>query len=171
MTQEAGAAVPAGPVEDLVEQLTAGGLSVATAESLTGGLLGATLTDVPGASRAFRGGVVAYATAVKQSLLGVPEELLAAHGAVSAECAEAMASGVRELLGASYGVATTGVAGPDPQEGHPVGTVWIAVAGSGSPVTRLLRLTGERSRVRRDTCAAAVALLQDVLRREVPRLG
>ena len=159
------------PAGELVHRLATAGLTVATAESLTGGLLGATLTDVPGASRVFLGGVVAYATAVKQELLGVPEDLLAAHGAVSAECAGAMASGVRDLLGASYGVSTTGVAGPDPQEGHPAGTVWIAVAGAGTPATRLLHLTGDRARVRRHTCSAAISLIDDVLRREVPRLG
>ena len=157
--------------DDLVAHLAGAGRSVATAESLTGGLLGATITDVPGSSRVFRGGVVAYASDVKQSLLGVPADLVAAHGVVSGECAEAMARAVRDLLSATYGVATTGVAGPDPQEGHPAGTVWIAVAADGWAQARRLALTGSRAEVREQTCAAAIALVSDVLRREVPGLG
>jgi len=167
MTEDASGAGARG----LVELLTAAGRSVATAESLTGGLLGAAITDVPGSSRVYRGGVVAYPSDVKQSLLGVPSDLVAAHGVVSGECAEAMARGVRDLLAASYGVATTGVAGPDPQEGHPAGTVWIAVAGSGTTEARLLELGGGRAEVRRATCGAAIDLLTDILHREVPGLG
>jgi nicotinamide-nucleotide amidase len=163
---------PAGElVAELVSALAAADRTVATAESLTGGLLGGAITDVPGASRVYRGGVVAYATAVKQSVLGVSEDLVAAHGVVSGECAGAMARGVRDLLTASYGVATTGVAGPDPQEGHAAGTVWIAVAGPGTTATRLLALSGDRAAVRAQTCAAAVDLLSDVLQREVLTLG
>jgi nicotinamide-nucleotide amidase len=155
----------------LIETLAAVGGTVATAESLTGGMLGAILTDVPGASRVYLGGAITYATAVKHSLLGVPEGLVTTHGVVSAECAAAMAGGVRGLLSASYGVATTGVAGPGPQEDRPAGTVWIAVAATGTPVTRLLRLAGDRSAVRRQTCVAAIELVSDVLRREVRGLG
>jgi nicotinamide-nucleotide amidase len=163
---------PAGAGADsLVEALAAHGRSIATAESLTGGLLGAGITDVPGASRVYRGGVVAYATEVKQSVLGVPADLVATHGVVSAPCAEAMARGARDLLGASYGVATTGVAGPDPQDGHRVGTVWIAVAGPVDVESRLLALPGGRAEVRARTCAAAIALVEEILRREVPGLG
>jgi nicotinamide-nucleotide amidase len=105
--------------------------TVATAESLTGGLLGAELTAMPGSSATFAGGIVAYATALKASLLGVPEDLLARHGAVHPEVAVAMAEGVRDRLGATYGLAVTGVAGPEPQDGRPVGTVHLAVAGPG----------------------------------------
>lgn len=105
--------------------------TVAVAESLTGGLLGAELTGMPGSSATFNGGVVAYATSLKHTLLGVPEDLLAAHGAVHPDVAAAMARGVRERLGATYGLAVTGVAGPDPQDGRPVGTVYLAVTGSG----------------------------------------
>ncbi len=113
----------------VVALLIARGATVATAESLTGGRLAAALTSVPGASACVVGGVVAYATAVKVAVLGVPADLVAEHGVVSGECAAAMARGSRDLLGTTYAMATTGVAGPDPQEGHPAGHVWVAVAG------------------------------------------
>ena len=158
-------------VADLLERLAAAGLTLATAESLTGGLLATSLTDVPGASRVFRGGVVAYATDVKRSVLGVPGDLLERHGAVSGECAEAMAAGARELLGASFGVSTTGVAGPDQQEGHPVGTVWVGLAGPTGTTSRLLALPGGRDQVRAATCRAAVSLLDGILGREDQGVG
>ena len=104
---------------------------MATAESLTGGLVCAALTDVPGASAVVRGAVVAYATELKAQVLGVDPDLLATGGAVQAEVARQMATGVCRVLGADVGVATTGVAGPDPQDGHPVGTVFVAVAAEG----------------------------------------
>lgn len=158
-------------LDGLLERLAGAARTVATAESLTGGLLGARITDVPGSSRVYRGGVVAYASDVKQSVLGVPDEVVAEHGVVSEPCARAMAEGVRDLLQASYGVATTGVAGPDEQEGHPAGTVWIAVAGPRGTHARLLALPGGRRQVREATCDGAVALLADGLRREEPGLG
>lgn len=105
--------------------------TVAVAESLTAGLLGAELTARPGATAMFVGGVITYATSAKSALLGVPEGLLAEHGAVHPEVARAMAVGVRDRLGASWGLAVTGVAGPEPQDGEPVGTVHIGVAGPG----------------------------------------
>ncbi|QBX56815.1 nicotinamide-nucleotide amidohydrolase family protein [Nocardioides seonyuensis] len=159
------------PVDDLLGRLSAAGLTLATAESLTGGLLAGSLTSVPGASRVFLGGVVAYATDVKQSVLGVPASLLERHGAVSGECAEAMATGVRELLGASFGISTTGVAGPDEQEGRPVGTVWVGVAGATGATSRLLALPGGRDEVREATCRAAVSLLDGILGREDQGVG
>ena len=103
------------------------GLTVGTAESLTGGLVVAALTDVPGASASVVGSVVSYATRVKRDVLGVDADLLAARGAVDPEVAAAMASGVCRVLGCDVGLATTGVAGPDPQDGQPVGTVYVAV--------------------------------------------
>jgi nicotinamide-nucleotide amidase len=146
------------------------GATVAVAESLTGGLLGAELTAMPGSSATFAGGVIAYATPLKHSLLGVPEDLLAAHGAVHPEVAAAMARGVRERLGASYGLAVTGVAGPEPQDGQPVGTVHVAVADSGGDVwTRSPGLPvaadGVRARagVRQMTVVHALDLLRRVL--------
>src|SRR6201996_8589327 len=116
----------AGPVArelagQVVELLTRTGLTVATAESLTGGLVAAALTDVPGASAAFRGGVIAYATELKAEILGVDAVMLRRHGAVSPPVASAMARGVRARLGATYGVATTGVAGPHPSDAQPGG--------------------------------------------------
>lgn len=108
------------------------GQTVAVAESLTAGLLGAELTMMPGASAMFLGGVITYATELKERLLGVPAELLAEHGAVHPDVAAAMAAGVRDRLGASWGLAVTGVAGPDPQDGRPVGTVFVGVAGPGT---------------------------------------
>jgi nicotinamide-nucleotide amidase len=139
---------------------------VATAESLTGGMLASRITDVPGASRFFAGGVVAYATPAKQAVLGVDATLIHEHGVVSGPCAEAMAHGVRLLFGATWGLATTGVAGPDGQEGHPPGTVWIAVAGPGSTVSQRLALTGSRQEIRDQTCTATLGLLLSTLREE-----
>ena len=110
-----------------VRLLTQQGRTVAVAESLTGGLVVAALVGVPGASKVVRGGVVAYMTDLKASLLGVDEALLARVGPVDPDVAAAMARGVAVRLGADYGVATTGVAGPDPQDGHPVGEVHVAV--------------------------------------------
>ncbi|MFC8588880.1 CinA family protein [Streptomyces sp. NPDC057217] len=110
------------------------GQTLAVAESLTGGLVAAELTGVPGASASFRGSVTAYATALKRELLGVDGALLAERGAVDPEVASQMAAGVRDRLGADWGIATTGVAGPDPQDGQPVGTVYVAVAGPAGTV-------------------------------------
>ncbi|WP_460445883.1 CinA family protein [Angustibacter aerolatus] len=115
---------------DAARTLLAAGATVATAESLTGGMLGAALTAVPGVSAAYRGGVVSYATDLKHALLGVDADLLAREGAVHPDVARAMALGVRDRLGADWGIATTGVAGPDPQDGRPAGTVYVAVAGA-----------------------------------------
>jgi nicotinamide-nucleotide amidase len=133
--------------------------TLATAESLTGGRLAAALTAVPGASVVYRGGVVAYASEVKVEVLGVPREVVETVGVVSAECAAAMAHGVRRLVGATYGVATTGVAGPTEQEGEPVGTVYVAVAGPADLVTVALELSGSRERIVEQTCQEALAAL------------
>jgi nicotinamide-nucleotide amidase len=155
----------------LLELLARGGATLATAESLTGGRLAARLTAVPGASRCYVGGVVAYATEVKVALLGVPAGLVAEHGAVSAQCARAMALGARERFGATYAVATTGVAGPDRQEGLPPGTVYVGVAGPGGPTAVGLELAGDRATIQDRTCEEALAALADVLQREEPALG
>ncbi|MFC8294018.1 nicotinamide-nucleotide amidohydrolase family protein [Streptomyces sp. NPDC057242] len=112
------------------------GQTLAVAESLTGGLVAAELTGVPGASASFRGSVTAYATALKHELLGVDAALLAERGAVDPEVASQMAAGVRVRLGADWGIATTGVAGPEPQDGQPVGTVYVAVAGPAREAAR-----------------------------------
>jgi nicotinamide-nucleotide amidase len=149
--------------EELARQvhalLQAHGQTVAVAESLTGGLVAAALTDIPGASASFRGGIVSYATELKAALLGVDAAMLARHGAVYAPVAAAMAAGVRTRLGASYGLATTGVAGPEPQDGQPVGTVHIAVSADDDTVVRTLALSGDRSQIRRLTVERALGLL------------
>jgi nicotinamide-nucleotide amidase len=153
---------------EIIAVLTAAGHTVAAAESLTGGLVAAALTDVPGSSAAFRGGVVSYATELKASLLGVDTGLLARHGPVHAPVAAAMADGVRERLGATVGVATTGVAGPGPQDGHPAGTVHIAVSLAGDTVVRTMGLAGNRDEVRRLTVERVLGLLLGRLREECP---
>lgn len=140
--------------------------TVATAESLTGGLVAATLTDIPGASRTFRGGVVSYATDLKASLLGVDPAMLAAHGAVYAPVAAAMAAGVRDRLGATVGVATTGVAGPDSQDGVPPGTVHIAVSLADDTIVRTIALAGDRDEVRTLTVERVLGLLLGRLRED-----
>ncbi|WP_405902669.1 nicotinamide-nucleotide amidohydrolase family protein [Streptomyces sp. NBC_00656] len=148
-----------------VLRLLAGrGETLAVAESLTGGLVAAELTSVPGASQAFRGSVTAYATPLKSEVLGVDAELLAARGAVDAEVARQMAAGVRRALGADWGAATTGVAGPDAQDGHPVGTVFVAVCGpcDAGKVTAL-RLNGGRADIRRESVRSVLELLSGEL--------
>ena len=147
-----------------VHRLLAGrGATVAVAESLTGGLLGAALSATPGASATFRGGLIVYATDVKESLAGVPGPLLAAEGPVSAHVAAALAAGARDRLGATYGLGVTGVAGPDPQNGVEVGTVHLAVAGPAEAEVRSLRCEGDREQIRAATVAAALSLLADAV--------
>lgn len=133
--------------------------TVGCAESLTGGLLTARLVDVPGASAVVRGGVVSYATDLKTSVLGVDADLLREHGAVDPEVARQMAAGARRVLGADWGVATTGVAGPDPQDGMPVGLVYVAVAGPDAEAVETLNLDGNRAAVRLGAVAGALGLL------------
>jgi nicotinamide-nucleotide amidase len=152
----------------IVGVLTDRGQTVAVAESLTGGLLGAAITAIPGASLVFRGGIIAYATELKAALLGVPADLLVAHGAVDPDVAAAMAAGARDRLGAAFGVATTGVAGPDPADGKPPGTVHIAVSSGPQSVTRDLVLAGDRDEIRRGTVEQALGLLWSVLWEEDP---
>ncbi|MGK5546792.1 CinA family protein [Streptomyces sp. URMC 127] len=148
--------------------LVARGETVAAAESLTGGLVAAELTAAPGASRSVRGSVTAYATEVKAAVLGVDEELLGARGAVDGDVALEMARGVRKLLGADWGLATTGVAGPEPQDGKPVGTVFVAAAGpDGRRRVRELSLDGDRSRIRSESVRAVLELLLNELTENV----
>jgi nicotinamide-nucleotide amidase len=149
---------------DVVAALTARGQLLATAESLTGGLLGAAITAVPGASAAYVGGVVAYATAMKHRLAGVDADLLAAVGPVSERTAMALAAGVREATGADWAVATTGVAGPSSQDGHDPGEVWVGIAGPGVPARAERHdFTGGRADVRAAAVKAALALLAGAL--------
>ncbi|MDE9366211.1 CinA family protein [Luteipulveratus sp. YIM 133132] len=148
----------------LVRTLTDRHETVACAESLTGGLVCARLTSVPGASAVVRGGVVSYATDVKADVLGVDAGLLAAGGAVQAQVALQMAVGVRSLLGATWGLATTGVAGPDPQDGYAVGTVFVAVASDDGAQHAALTLDGDREHIRASTVRAVLDLLGARLR-------
>lgn len=139
------------------------GQTVGVAESLTGGLLAARLTERPGSSATFRGAVVVYATDLKASLAGVPAEVLDSDGAVSALTAVKLAEGARSRLGADWGIGVTGVAGPDEQEGQPVGTVFIAVAGPVGHQVQSRRLPGDRERIRLWTVASALDLLRRTL--------
>lgn len=141
--------------------LKAQGLTLAAAESCTGGLIAKRLTDLPGASAAFKGGVVSYWSEVKHDILGVPQDLLDTYGAVSEPVARAMARGVRALTGASLGVSVTGVAGPDPDErGNPVGLVYVGLAWDGGDFVREVHAAGPRSRIRQSAANHGFDLLR-----------
>lgn len=144
---------------DVIAGFTAERRTLAIAESLTGGLLTSTLVDVPGASAVVRGGIVAYQTDVKSKLLGVDAELLATAGAVDPRVAEQMAVGAAGRLEAACAVATTGVAGPDPQDGRPVGTVFIGLARGTDVRVERFAFSGDRAGIRRQTVDAALDLL------------
>lgn len=153
---------PVTAAADVLAALRAAGVTIAVAESLTGGLLTAELTGVAGASATVRGALVVYATDLKATLAGVDEGLLAQRGPVDAEVAVELARGVRSRLGADLGVGVTGVAGPDRQDGVAVGTVFAALAGPGGWVARNWLFTGDRAEIR----AAAVAGCLDLIARE-----
>lgn len=158
---------------EVLATLASRGESLAVAESLTGGLLAAALVEVPGASRVFRGGLVVYATDLKASLAGVPADLLAEVGPVHPDVAEALAVGARTRCGADWGLGTTGVAGPDPQGGIGVGTVYVAISSSVGPVpepVRRLDLAGPRAAIRAGAVAAALALLAGPLLNETGKV-
>lgn len=155
---------------EVVGRLLARGLTVATGESLTAGLVCATLADVPGCSAVLRGGVVAYQGDVKQSLLGVSADTLAT-GIVSEGVAAELAAGAASRLGADVGIGTTGVAGPDPHDDEPVGSVWIAVAGPSGIATAHLTLEGDRDQIRRQTVTACWDLLLETLDESAPAGG
>ena len=146
------------------ETLVAQGRRLAVAESCTGGIVGALLTDVPGASRFFVGSAVVYSNEAKQRLLGVPADLLEQHGAVSAQVARAMADGALNLYGADIGLALTGIAGPaGGTDEKPVGLVHLAIAVSGGTLSREVLFPGSRERVRRLAAYAGLALVRRVL--------
>lgn len=155
----------------LIGRLTSAELTVATAESLTGGLLAAVLTEVPGASAVVRGGLVVYATALKASLAGVDPGLLDERGPVDPEVAIRLADGARDACGATIGVGLTGVAGPDPQHDLPVGTVFVAVTAEGftrvtargpADLTALPTGLSRRDDVRFTAVRTAVGLLEQL---------
>lgn len=163
--------LPPVTVEVLIELSRRRQYTIATAESLTGGALAAALVDVPGASSVFLGGIVSYATEVKHSLVGVDKGLLDEFGPIDSRVAEQMADRVRARVcgpdgPADLGIATTGVAGPMPQDNHPVGEVFVAVSMRGRQRSRGLSLAGSRAEIRRQTVAAAIRLAADVLEQD-----
>jgi nicotinamide-nucleotide amidase len=157
----------AAAVHVLVER----GQSLAVVESLTGGLLSAAIVEVAGVSAVYRGGLVVYATDLKESLAGVPGRLLAERGPVDPDVAVALAEGCRARCAADWAVATTGVAGPEPQGGKPVGTVYVAVAGPSGPAVRELALDGGRAAIRAAAVTYALDLLTTCLRATAPTPG
>lgn len=140
----------------LVDALSARGQTVSFCESLTAGLAAATLADTPGASAVLRGGLITYATDLKSTLADVPREILESHGPVSEPTATAMAVGCRRVCGSDWAVALTGVAGPDPQDGHPVGEVWISFADSEAAQTERHHFRGDRWTIRKKSVDAAL---------------
>jgi PncC family amidohydrolase len=159
---------------ETLELLGATGATLATVESLTGGRLAALITAVPGASASYLGGFVTYATELKEALVGVPHELVERYGVVSAECARAMAGGCRDATGATYALSTTGVAGPDSQEGKPVGTVFVGVASPHGVSSWSMELVGDRHQVQDRACREALSALCGMVGKtpgEQPPLG
>ncbi|MFC8617384.1 CinA family protein [Micromonospora purpureochromogenes] len=151
---------PAGsPAAAVVHSLHERHETLATVESLTGGLLSASIVEIAGVSGVYRGGLVTYATELKSELAGVPAELLAERGPVDPDVARALAEGGRRRCGADWGLATTGVAGPEPQDGKPVGLVYVAAAGPAGTVVRQLDLDGGRDHIRSAAVIEALRLL------------
>jgi nicotinamide-nucleotide amidase len=148
--------------QQIHDRLLARAETVATAESLTAGMVGAALTSVPGASATYRGGLIVYATDLKTQLAGVPADLLADRGAVDPDVAAALAVGVRDRLGSTWGLGLTGVAGPDPQDGVAPGTVFLGLAGPfGPPTVTSLALAGDRAAIRAAAARAGLEMLRD----------
>jgi len=148
---------------DILETLVSRGESISVAESLTGGGLAQALTSLPGSSQIFKGSVTAYQSEIKSSLLKLPVELISEFGAVSEEVAAAMAHGIKALMGSTWAISTTGVAGPGPADGVPAGTVWVAIDGPISQ-TLQLELSGTREIVRNATIAGAIAAFARILK-------
>lgn len=147
----------------VVHLLAERGETLAAAESLTGGLLSSTIVEIAGVSKVFRGGLVVYATDLKATLAGVPEAMLDACGPVDPDVAVELAKGARRRCGADWGLATTGVAGPEPQDGVPVGRVYVAAAGPTGARVRELDLAGSRDEIRKASVTAALDLLRDAV--------
>ena len=149
---------------EVVSKLTDEGRTLSTAESCTGGLLGKLLTDIPGASNAYKGGVISYVNEVKHRILGVEQQTLDVCTAVSRETAHEMAKGARELLKADVGVSTTGLAGPDGDgTGRPVGLVYVALNMAGFSYCRELHLKGDRAEIRSQAAHEALSMLLEFL--------
>lgn len=147
----------------IVASATVSGQTVATAESLTAGMVASAIGSVPGASAAFWGGVVSYDNSVKSGVLGVREALLADKGSVDPDVARAMAAGARRVCGTDWGVSTTGVAGPEPHDGKPVGLVYIGCAGPSGFATREMRVDGDRAEIREKAVQGALRLLLETM--------
>lgn len=156
--------LPRSRVVAVIEALRRRGETVATAESLTAGLVVASLTEVAGASAVVRGGVVAYATDLKARLAGVDQALLDEHGAVHPSVAEALARGARQRCGADWGLGLTGVAGPDPQDGVAPGTVYIGAAGPEGTTVRAVSCEGDRQAIRAAAVRVALEHFEELLR-------
>lgn len=148
---------------DLVQTLATRGQSIAVAESLTGGLLASAFVDVPGASRVFAGGVVAYQQMQKTRQLGIDEDFLRERGTVDADVARLMAEGVRARFDSDFGLATTGVAGPERTEGKPVGTVYIGIATKSGTHSLMYGFDGDRHEIRSLAVSAALSGLTAIL--------
>lgn len=151
-------------VVDLLERLRLRGQTIATAESLTAGLLCAVLTDVPGASAVVRGGLIVYATDLKSGLANVDPQLIAQHGAVHPDVAQQLAAGARAQCAADWGIGLTGVAGPDGQDGVAPGTVYVGLSGGGGASNHQLVAGGDRHEVRAHAVRAAVEHFAEFLR-------
>ncbi|MER7456055.1 CinA family protein [Micromonospora sp. NPDC126480] len=151
------------PAAGVVHSLSERRETLATVESLTGGLLAAAIVEIAGVSSVYQGGLVVYATEMKSRLAGVPEDLLAERGPVDPDVAVALAEGGRRRCGADWGLATTGVAGPEPQDGKPVGLVYVAVAGPSGSEVRRLDLDGSRERIRSAAVVEVLRLLAEQL--------
>lgn len=153
--------------QQVLAQLSRRGLTLGTCESLTGGAIGAAITSVAGASKVFRGGLITYATDLKVSLAGVDAAAAAQFGVVNERSAKQMAVGATRACRCDVAVAVTGVAGPDPSDGQPVGTVWVGLAlppGWDEPIrARKLNLAGDRGQIRAQTTSAALSWLAEVL--------
>jgi len=147
----------------VVKQLSKKGKTVAVAESITGGGLGAAITDVAGSSEIFLGGAITYSDVSKTKLLEVPKRLITKHTAVSEEVAKAMAEGARNLFKADYAISTTGVAGPGKAYGKSAGTVWIAIASKKETIAVELSIAGDRATVRKSTIESALATFSRIL--------
>lgn len=159
--QPAGGESPGSAAAGVVHRLAQRHETLATVESLTGGLLAASIVEIAGVSEIYRGGLVVYATELKGTLAGVPADLLHERGPVDPDVAAALAEGGRQRCGADWGVATTGVAGPEPQDGKPVGLVYVAVAGPNGGEVRQLDLGGGRDHVRAAAVVEALRLLAE----------
>ncbi len=153
--------------EELGEKLRDRKLTIAVAESCTGGLLGSKITDVPGSSEYFLGGVIAYQNEVKESLLHVPHDVIASHGAVSAQTVEAMASGCRELFKCDIAVSITGIAGPGGGSAEkPVGLVYVGLATASGVISRRFRWKGSRTQNKESSVCAAIEMILATLKME-----